>query len=1250
MLPSYPPELPISALKDDIVHAVTKYQVIVISGDTGSGKTTQIPKMCLEAGRGTNGMIGCTQPRRIAAVSMAERVESELDHRGHVGYKIRFHDQTHETTRIKFMTDGVLLAETRQDRQLRRYDTLIIDEAHERSLNIDFLLGYLKQLLPGRADLKLIISSATIDTEKFSAHFHDAPVIRVSGRAFPIAIEYRTPEKMEQGNGESYVDQAVWETVRLAEKTGSGDILVFMPTERDIRDSVEMLRKRLPGQALTLPLFGRLQAADQRKIFRPARLRKIIVATNVAETSITIPGIHYVVDTGRARLARYNVRAGTTSLRVTGISRASCDQRSGRCGRTEPGRCIRLYSEEEYLSRPLFTQPEIQRSNLAQVILQMISLRLGDPRNFPFIDPPSRRSISDGYRALRELGAITPSNRLTAKGKIMAGLPLDPSISRVIIAGAELGALREINIIAAGLSIQDPRIRPADREEQADELHRRFTITNSDFLGLLKIWDTFHSTAGRVHSHSKLKKFCVSHFLSWQRMREWLDIHEQITRLLRHKKGFRENEKAASYAAVHQALLSGFLRNIGCKKEKNIYQICGGREVLIFPGSALYNRAGQWIMAASFMETSRLFALNTAAIDVRWLENIGGDLCRRSWSEPRWEKKSGQVIALEKVTLFGLIIESGRKVNYGRINTVTARESRDIFIRSALVEGELGGNYGFLQHNLALITRFREMEERTRRRNIVFDEQTLYAFYDKRLGPVYDRFTLNRFLRMKKNAWSLRMTEADICRALPDENELYRFPKTLHSDTTDLRLSYRFEPGRSDDGISVDIPRPLADGLNPAIFEWLVPGLLPEKILALLKSLPKKLRRQLVPLPNTIDRIMDDLNMYHGSLYPALERSLLKHFRVGIRRGDWRTDGLPVHLRMRFRLIGEDGSILFTGRSYQDLLARCLGGQAEKSKFCKRYRPPAQKGLTSLDWATPPEPIPVLNKDNHPEGILFPALMIDTTSQSLELRYIDDEAKSIALNRAGLRFLYTSRFRREVKALGRECKTALANHSASWLSLALNSSGAELKEMLQNFILDDIFEIQNQALPTGQDFERITASAKQKGIVRAGKKRLEHLLRLLKQRRTLVSQLATMMDKVQTQTNLPATRFHEYRKHLDTLLPSSFLAVLTYKDLRHTERYLQALAIRMERAELSPSKDAAKARRLTIAVNRLQSLPNEGVRSADCCRLLSEYRRMLEEFRVSIFAPELGTAIPVSEKRLQKQWQKIEDQCRLVEK
>jgi ATP-dependent helicase HrpA len=691
----YPEELPIVAHRDEIIETIAKHDVVIISGDTGSGKTTQLPKMCLEAGRGQKKIIGCTQPRRIAAITVAERVAQELGRKyGYlVGHKIRFQDKTTKSTKIKFMTDGILLAETRSDHGLHAYDTLIIDEAHERSLNIDFLIGYAKQLLTKRKNLKIIITSATIDTEKFAAHFNKAPIIEVSGRTYPVEVRYLPVDKdTDNRENNSYIDLAVREVLALHRKRENGDILIFMPTERDINETIELLNQELNPLALQkkngvqkaniriLPLFGRLRAADQSRVFRRFKDQKIVVATNIAETSVTVPGIRYVIDTGLARITTYNIRARTTSMPVTAVSRASCDQRKGRCGRVSPGTCIRLYSQEDFLNRPEFTLPEIKRSNLAEVILRMINLKLGDPASFPFIDPPAARAVRDGYALLHELGAIDTSGeepRLSANGKIMALLPLDPRISRMIIEAREHNCLQEIVIIASALAIQDPRIRPAEAEAEADQAHAKFKVHPSDFLSYLKIWEEFNNVPftgkekDKKKSRSQMRKFCQSHFLSYQRLREWQDIYEQVSSILREEKGFTMNRTPASYDNIHYAVLSGFLRNIGFRKGKSIYQGAQGKEMMLFPGSVLFNKGGQWVMAAELVETARLYARTAANIKVDWIEPLAGSLCRSTYSNPRWEKKNGQVIADEKVTLFGLVIVASRKKNYARINEAT---------------------------------------------------------------------------------------------------------------------------------------------------------------------------------------------------------------------------------------------------------------------------------------------------------------------------------------------------------------------------------------------------------------------------------------------------------------------------------------------------------------------------------------------------------------------------------------------------
>lgn len=1242
---SYPPELPVSEQRESIISAIREHQVLIIIGDTGSGKTTQLPKMCIEAGRGASGMIGCTQPRRIAAIAVADRVAEEIGAADKVGFKIRFHDQTSAETLIKFMTDGVLLAETRNDPHFKQYDTLIIDEAHERSLNIDFLLGYLKNLLPVRPDLKILISSATIDAGKFSTHFGNAPVITVSGRSYPITTLYKETDVQEEEDA-SYVERALAAVGELVAQPLVGDILVFMPTERDIADTLDGLQ-HLNESHLLLPLFGRLPAVDQRKIFRSSHQRKIIVATNVAETSITVPGIRFVVDTGLARLSRYNPRTGTTSLKVGRISRASCEQRQGRCGRTGSGTCIRLYSEDDFLSREPFTPPEIQRSNLAEVILQMIALKLGDPASFPFVDPPPSTAIRDGYRTLKELGAIADDQHLTANGRLMARLPLDPRISRIIIESMALGSVREVVILAAALSVQDPRVRPPEKEHKADEAHRHFLDKRSDFLTLLNIWQAFFE-GEEAPSKSRLSRFCKSHFLSWQRMREWLDVHEQISRLLREGKHLRLNPSPAGYEAIHCALASGFLRNICLKKEKNIYITAGGKEVMLFPGSALYNKGPQWAVASEFIETTQLFARTVAAIEVEWLERLGGPLCKRSWSDPHWEKKSGKVIALERVNLFGLTIVAGRKVEYGRINETTLMEARDIFIRSALVDNQLGGHYPFLEHNVALVARFQEVEERVRRRDIVVDPEVLYQFYANRLGRVYDRFTLNRMLKGRKKDSLLYMTEADICNTVPDAEELYRFPQVLRVGEFSLELSYVFNPGNEADGVTVRIPHSLLSQLNPQVFEWLVPGILPEKLLQLLKRLPKNLRRRLVPLPDAVDRIMDELVIGKGSLYQELERVLSRRYHMAIQRSDWQADLLPAHLRMRFQLVDDQDVVKTTSRVFDDLLACERQAVSEATAHCPPNLPPVQE-ITSADLDSVARTIPAIDRSGRIIGLFFPALKINEGSNTVQVHYIDDETKSRQLNRLGLQFLYSLELGKTMSAIRSLCKTSFTSHSASWLSLGAKSTASDLRAALQAFILDELFATRSGELPSCAQFQKTVTAATAQGALRTASILLDKILDILRQRRLVLNRINEWSIRAKANKNYQPEQHAEYTAALEQIVPVQFLQTLSADQLQHKPRYLQALALRIERAEHSPLKDRKKAERLLTPVARVRQMTHFNNPTHACLSCQQEYLELLEEFRVSLFAPELGTAQPVSEKRLLQKWQEVENICMRVE-
>jgi ATP-dependent helicase HrpA len=1258
----YPEELPVVSLRQEIIAAITENSVVIVSGETGSGKTTQLPKICLEAGRGRKRMIGCTQPRRIAAITVAARVAEELGKDGAhlVGHKVRFQDKTTRDTRIKFMTDGILLAETRSSRKLAAYDTLIIDEAHERSLNIDFLLGYLKQLLPRRKDLKLIITSATIDTGKFAAHFNNAPIVEVSGRNYPVEVRYSPTQSDEEGKQtNTYIDQAVKEVLQLRKAKTSGDILIFMPTERDIKETAEILEQefnpadssnkisRYKGKTLILPLFGRLRAADQKRVFRPHKATKIVIATNVAETSITVPGIRYVIDTGLARISTYNVRARTTSLPVSPVSRASCDQRQGRCGRVGPGICIRLYSQDDYLQRNEFTLPEIKRSNLAEVILRMIDLKLGDPATFPFIDPPGARAIRDGYDLLNELGALDYRQdkiRLSTRGKLMARLPLDPRIARMIIEARDHNCLQEVVVIAAALAIQDPRTRPADKEAEADGAHTQFIVHPSDFLSFLKIWENFNRLSfdkkekNRKKSRSQIRKFCRTHFLSYQRLREWQDIYEQITSILREEKGYAMNRQAASYADIHYAILSGFLRNIGYRKAKNIYQGAQGKELMVFPGSVLFNRGGQWIMAAELVETARLYARVTANIKVEWLEPLAGSLCRSTYSNPRWEKKSGKVIANEKVTLFGLVIVAARRKNYARINDKTRNEARHIFIESALVQGELSGSYRFLEHNLQLVKSFEKIEDRMRQRGVLADDYTLFRFYDTRLDPsVHDRASLNSFLKQRDNERNLYMTDSDIVLQTPESGRLTDFPEELPVNGFTVRVSYSFNPGSDEDGVTVKVPLDLLDHINPEFFEWLVPGLLAEKVSFLLKGLPKNIRKQLIPIQKTANDLNRELKMYDGSLYHALEKQVIKLFRVKVARSQWPVKKLPDHLKVRYLLIDNSGKKLKASRTFSKL------GVPEKPKkktaaFDRIRKKWERDKITTWDFSGVPEKIPLHDSKSSLRGFAYPALQVDDHG-NIALRLFTDLSESHRVNRDGLLALYSLHLPRQFKLLKKECRLP----AGSWALYEGFQNRQILSDELYRFTLFEIFQCREGTFPDQKIFFKIVEEVKQSGLFSKARKHIDLVLDVLQERRATLDHIYKL-EKMAANKKHPSLDFDDFRHQLQTILPKDFLLHFTNDHICAAIRYCKGLVIRMDRAYATPAKDTAKSSQLAVHLDKLQNLELHEP-SPQCLDLLAEYRLMLEEFKISLFAPEIKTQFPISAKRLEKKWQAILDSC-----
>jgi ATP-dependent helicase HrpA len=1259
---NYPHSLPIVAHREEIIDAICKNSVVIISGETGSGKTTQLPKMCLEAQRGLKKMIGCTQPRRIAAITVANRVAEELGEsfNGQVGHKIRFQDRTTKNTRIKFMTDGILLAETRYDKQLHRYDTLIIDEAHERSLNIDFLLGYAKQLLAKRKDLKIIITSATIDTEKFATHFNNAPVIEVSGRTYPVEVVYRTAEKNSDAKeNNSYVDLAVQEVRRLIKNREHGDILVFMPTERDIAEMVEILiqevnppvsqkGKRGPQkETLILPLFGRLRASDQKKVFQTYNGRKIIVATNIAETSVTVPGIRFVIDTGLARIASYNTRARTTSMPVTTVSRASCDQRKGRCGRISPGICIRLYSQDDYLNRPEYTLPEIKRSNLAEVILRMLDLNLGDPALFPFIDPPAMRAIMDGYALLNELGAIAETGEkkcLSAKGKLMAMLPLDPRISRMIVEARNHNCLQEILIIASALSIQDPRIRPAEAEAEADKAHAGFKVHPSDFLSYLKIWDEFNNLPFKMlaqdkkRSRSQVRRFCRAHYLSYQRLREWQDIYEQISLTLNEEKGFVLNSSPASYENIHYVILSGYLRNIGFRKGKNMYLGAQGKELMLFPGSVLFNKGGQWIMAAELVETTRLYARTAANIKVEWIEPLAGPLCRSTYSNPRWEKKRGQVVANETVTLFGLVIVASRKINYARINNATRREARSIFIHEALIQYEIMGRYPFLEHNRTLIHHFEEIEDRLRQRSILADDSVLYKFYDVRLdSSVHDQASLNSFLKKQHNDKFLFMAEEDILIQVPQPGQLSNFPENIKlDDTITLKLSYSFAPGSEEDGVSVILPLDILDHIEPEIFDWLVPGILSEKVTFLLKGLPKNVRRELIPIQNTAEKLSGELKSYHGSLYRQLEELIFKHFRLRITRDQWPIEQLPPHLRMRYLLQDRSGKIIMTSRNFSDLHG--MEGEQQEDKILGKVRRVWERtAITTWDFADLPEKIPLLNDQKKFLGFVYPTLVPE--QGYISIRIYSDPSESRRVSRDGLLTLYSLQFPKLFKHLKKECVLP----SSLWALYEGLASRQKLNEDLYHFVLNALFVSKEKPWPSEEEFFHTIDTLKKEGLLIHTRQITDQILHLLKERRETLDLLNRTMRM--SQAKLARDTSNLFVHELDQIVPKDFLRYFRVEQISSAIRYCKALQIRIERAYVSPEKDKMKAAELAPHVDKLHRFTPKNP-SPTCRVLLQEYNMMLEEYKISLFAQEIKTLFPISGKRLEKKWEEVLSTCK----
>jgi ATP-dependent helicase HrpA len=1220
---AYPEELPISANRDEIRRAIEKHSVVIVCGETGSGKTTQLPKICLEAGRGIAGAIGHTQPRRIAARAVAARIAEELNTSlGQlVGYKLRFQDRSRPEGLIKLMTDGILLAETQGDRFLDAYDTIIVDEAHERSLNIDFLMGYLKWLLPRRPDLKLVITSATIDPERFSRHFDDAPIINVSGRSYPVEVRYRPVELDE--DDETAVDEqaAILAAVDELWREQAGDILVFLSGEREIRETAESLRKHHPQGAEVLALYSRLSQDEQQRVFKPSGRRRVVLATNVAETSLTVPGIRAVIDTGVARISRYSHRSRLQRLPIEKISQASANQRSGRCGRVAPGIAIRLYSEEDFLARPAFTEPEIQRTNLAAVILQMHALKLGDIEAFPFVEPPDGRLVRDGQRTLRELGALAAEGpeegRLTDTGRRLAKLPLDPRLGRMLLAGGEEHCLEEVAIIASALSVPDPRDRPADKQTQADQKHAVFRDEQSDFLSLLKLWRAWTEQREQL-SRAKLRSWCKENFLSYLRLTEWHDVHGQVMEVVKGELALKLNAQPAQYAAIHRALLAGLLSQVAQRKEQGEYLGANGGKLFIHPGSGQFKARPAWIVSAEQVETTRVYARNVARIDPAWVEQAGAHLVKRQHYEPHWERRAARAAIYERVTLFGLTLSSGRSVPYEHVDPKAARE---LFIRHALVLMEYDSRAPFLAHNLKLLEDLEYLQQKGRRVDLLGDEHQLYEFFDARIpagistGAAFEKWRREAEAKNPKLLW---LTESDIA---PGDVELdaEQFPDRLNTGPLVVELRYRFEPGHEDDGVSALVPLHVLNQLPEEPFEWLVPGLLDEKIEALVRSLPKNLRVHFVPVPEAVARVLPLLDRGRGSLHAQLADALLRTGGVPVPRDAFREDLLPPHLRMNFLLMSDD-KVIARSRS----LAAMRGRHAQTSQ--QQYAKASQMITGARAW----EFGDLSQQRETPGGRLgYPALVDEGATVGLRAFATPPEARMS--HERGVARLIRLVMARDLKPLRRDLAVNVQGEMVYKTLPAhplLNpdlAPGRDLRDDLLDRIVMTVFLEGREPLLSGPAFDARIATHRggiglpAQEISRSVQGSLERLARI-----------QSALPRA------PEPAASAIRSQLAWLVPAGFLLTTPWERLKEFPRYLQAVEQRLEKLGRDPRRDA----QLTAEYAPLEARYRERVKAERGLRPPGEdeFRWLIEELRVSLFAQQLKTRVPVSARRLADAW------------
>jgi ATP-dependent helicase HrpA len=1241
---TYPDVLPIAQKSDLIKKTVLENQVTILCGETGSGKTTQLPKICLDIGLGIRGKIGHTQPRRLAARAVSQRIAEELNTElgNEVGFKVRFSDKSNDKSYIKLMTDGILLAECNHDPFLNQYDTIIIDEAHERSLNIDFLLGYLNRLIKKRKDLKIIITSATIDPDRFSKHFNDAPVINVTGRTYPVEVRYRPYQSAESEANRSLQDGII-DAINELSRIDRGDILVFLSGERDIRETADALAKETHNRALdnteVLPLLARLSNTEQNRIFHPSNKRRIVLATNVAETSLTVPGIKYVIDSGVARISRYSWRSKIQRLPIEKISQASANQRKGRCGRVSKGVCIRLYDEDDFNQRHEFTEPEIQRTSLAAVILQMENLRLGHIDDFPFVEPPEDRLINDGYKLLFELGAVDGHHKITKIGKHLGHFPIDPKLARILLQAKNENALSEVLIIVSALATQDPRERPLDKQQAADEKHATFKDKVSDFVFYINLWNAYHSEKKEI-SANQLRKWCKKNFISWMRMREWIDTSNQIKQMLSSLKlslNSHEDKRAASYDQIHRSLLIGLLANIGFKDEGKEFLGARSKKFHVFPGSALFKSPPKWIMAAEIVETSRVYARTNAKIDVAWIEEKAKHLLKYHYSNPHWEKKRSQVVALEQATLYGLIIHADKKVSYGRINPVEAKE---IFIRCALIEGDFESKAGFYIHNQQLLKELETLEAKSRRHDVIVDDSVLYDFYDLHLpDELCSGAKLDKWLRFHADeAKALFLSSEDLMR---DDATLVSddlFPDFLEMNGSRFPIEYHFDPRNHCDGITLITPAAGLDAINPQRCEWLIPGLLQEKIVALIKSLPKQLRKNFVPAPNFAEACVEALAPSDTALCTAVASQLKKMTGVQIAYDAWNAKNISLHLQMNFRVLGHDGSVIEEGRDLQSIKNSLSGLGEETSDLGPEAEPeaePEEGSIIGTDTTchqdnVGPEVLDSLSEtvELNLQGITikaYPALVKE--GKQVNLRALESKKKAERETHQALRQLFIIALPEQIKHL----KSAIPDIQNLCLKYTDFGRCDDLKLDIINKTIDDVFLYGN-----------IQAENEFNSRLEKGRSDLHEKA---KQWSRLISSILDEYRVIKKSMKNPSLSqldmVTDIQGQLNYLFPKNFITIIDQQWLQQYPRYLMAIKKRFDKSKTNVTRD----RQLRIDFSRLwgeyikrqASLAKQHIDSEQ----LNYYRWMLEEYRVSLFAQELKTKFPISEKRLKNFWNEL---------